>query len=116
MKRFLATLGVAAIVLAGTFGYTTLAGDTAEAKTEVWSGWITDETCGAKNANAEGKACALKCAKAGAKLVLYTQHEKELIHLDNQEEAMKHVGYPVTVTGTYENGTIKVQKIEEKKG
>ncbi len=91
-----------------------LAGD--ENKAVSWNGWITDETCGAKNANAEGKACALKCAKAGAKLMLYVEGDKKLVGLDNQQEAMKHVGVPVTVTGTMENGTIKIDKIEEKKG
>jgi|SRR5215475_6886831 len=85
------------------------------AKSTSWSGWITDEQCGAKNANADGKACALKCAKNGAKLVLYVEGDKKLMGLDNQDEAMKHVGVPVTVTGTMEGGVIKVQKIEEKK-
>ena len=110
MRKFTAMLAVVALVFAGALA---LAGD--EKKVETWSGWITDEQCGAKNANAEGAACTLKCHKNGLALVLYTQHEKELIKLDNQELAEKHVGHPVTVTGTYENGTIKVQKIEEKK-
>jgi len=109
MKKLITIAGLAAFVLAGSLSF---AGDTAT----TWNGWITDETCGAKNANADGKACALKCAKNGAKLVLYVEGDKKLVGLDNQDEAMKHVGVPVTVTGTLDGNTIKVQKIEEKKG
>jgi hypothetical protein len=112
MKKLMTVAGLAAFVLAGALSF---AGDTANTATS-WSGWITDETCGAKNANADGKACALKCAKNGAKLVLYVEGDKKLVGLDDQGEAMKHVGVPVTVTGTLDGNTIKVQKIEEKKG
>jgi len=102
-----------ALLLAGAVSY---AGDTGKtAGAQSWTGWITDEACGARNANAEGKTCALKCAQSGSKLVLYVDGEKSLVALDNQDEAMKHLGHPVTVTGTLEDGVIKVQKIEEKK-
>jgi len=114
MKRVAAIAGVLALIMVGTLAY---AGETAKAeKGTTWTGWITDEACGAKNANADGKACALKCHEKGSKLVLYTDGEKTLVGLDNQDEAVKHVGHPVVVTGTIENGTIKVTKIEEKKG
>ena len=112
MKRHVA-FAVAGIVLLLAGSALSHAADAA--KSSSWNGWITDEQCGAKNANADGKACALKCAKNGSKLVLYVEGDKKLIALDNQDEAMKHVGVPVTVTGTMEGGTIKVQKIEEKK-
>jgi len=111
MKKVLSLAGILAFVLAGAMSF---ASD--QAAPTSWTGWITDETCGAKNANADGKACALKCAKNGAKLVLYVEGDKKLVGLDNQDEAMKHVGHPVVVTGTLDGNTIKVQKIEEKKG
>ena len=114
MRRFAAIAGVVALIVVGTLAY---AGEAAKAENATtWTGWITDEACGAKNANAEGKACALKCHEKGSKLMLYTDAEKTLVGLDNQDEAVKHVGHPVVVTGTIENGTIKVTKIEEKKG
>ena len=34
-----------------------------------WTGWVTDEHCGAKGASADHKACAEKCLKDGSKLV-----------------------------------------------
>lgn len=111
MRKLIAMSAVAALVLVGALAW---AGE--EARPASWSGWITDETCGAKNANAEGKACALKCHKAGAKLVLYVDGDKKLVGLDDQEQAAKHLGHPVVVTGTLDGEQIKVSKIEEKKG
>jgi hypothetical protein len=79
-----------------------------------WNGWITDQKCGAKGANAAHKECALKCAKAGEKLVLYNTADQKLYPLDNQQMAEKHLGYEVTVIGTLDDqGAIKVAKIEK---
>src|SRR5262245_55352730 len=120
MRKHAAILSTLALLTVIGFTCLSFAGDetpkqeTAKqetAKQETWTGWITDETCGAQNANAEGKACALKCAKNGAKLVLYVEDSKKLIGLDDQGNAMKHVGVPVMVTGTLDGDTIKVQKI-----
>jgi hypothetical protein len=113
MKKLSAMVAVLALALAlvGALAY---AAD--EAKSANWTGWITDAKCGAKNANAEGKSCALQCYKDGSKLVLYTDGDKKLVGLDNQEEAAKHVGHPVVVTGTLDGDTIKVSTIKEKKG
>ena len=102
MKKLSAILGIAVLVLVGTLAH---ASD--KAKTESWTGWITDETCGAKNANAEGKGCALKCHEAGAKLVLFVEGEKKLVGLDNQDEAVKHLGHPVVVTGSDSAGAVR---------
>ncbi len=78
-----------------------------------WTGWITDEKCGAKGANASHKECALKCMKGGAKLVLFNSEDKKLYPLDNQAMAKEHVGHEVTVTGTADDqGNIKVSNIE----
>ena len=87
-----------------------------EAKAEsTWTGWITDANCGAKNANADGKACALACFKKGSRLVLYNAEEKKTYDLDQQEAASQNLGYEVKVTGTMEEGKIKVSRIEENK-
>jgi len=114
MKKHVAVAALLAVVALVSLGTLALAGD--DAKTSTWTGWITDEQCGAKNASAEGAACTLKCAKNGIKLVLYVEDGKKLVGLDDQAEALKHVGAPVTVTGTLEDGVIKVQKIEDHKG
>jgi|SRR5215212_767365 len=76
-----------------------------------WTGWITDAGCGAKGANADHKACALKCAGKGAALVFYNNADQKIYHLDNQDEAKKHVGTEVVVSGEADGDSIKVASI-----
>lgn len=77
-----------------------------------WTGWITDEHCAAKGANAGHKACADKCAKGGAKLVFYNEADETIYKLDDQELAKSHVGHEVKVSGDVADGVIKVKAIE----
>ena len=81
-----------------------------------WTGWIVDEHCGAKDANADKASCTKTCVKDhGAKLVFYNSADKQIYKLDNQELAMKHIGHEVTVSGEAADGAIKVSGIEESK-
>ena len=81
-----------------------------------WTGWITDEHCGAKGASADHKGCALKCAKDhNAALVFYNNADKKIYKLDKQDEAKAHVGAEVVVTGEATGDSIKVSSIEESK-
>jgi hypothetical protein len=80
-----------------------------------WSGWITDEACGAKGANAAHKACAEKCLKGGSALVLYNTDDKKLYKLDKQDVAKEHLGHEVTVTGKVDGDKIAVESIAMKK-
>ena len=80
-----------------------------------WTGWIVDEHCGGKDANAAKKGCTLKCAEGGAALVLYNSADKKTYKLDKQDEAKAHVGAEVTVTGEADGDSIKVTSIEETK-
>lgn len=77
-----------------------------------WTGWVTDEHCGAKGANAGHKACAEKCIKEGGKLVFYNGGDQKLYKLDNQDMAKAHLGHEVKVTGDVEGDAIKVKSIE----
>jgi hypothetical protein len=110
-KRTVLTALVAAALLA--FAPAILAGGQEKAE-ETWTGWITDESCGAKNANAEGKGCTLSCYKNGAALVLYVKADDKLYHLDKQDLAAENVGHQVQVTGVLEEGKIKVAEIKKK--
>jgi hypothetical protein len=76
-----------------------------------WTGWVTDEHCGADGAKAGHKECALKCMSEGKKLVFYNNGDKKIYSLDNQDLAKNNLGYEVVVHGTLENGAIKVSKI-----
>ena len=81
-----------------------------------WTGWITDEHCGAKGNNADHKSCAMKCVKDhNAKLVFYNNGDQKIYKLDNQDLAMKNLGHEVTVSGDAADGAIKVSGIEEAK-
>lgn len=81
-----------------------------------WTGWITDDHCGAKGAKAEHKNCAEKCLENGGKLVFYNAADEKLYNLDKQDVAKAHLGHEVKVTGSVEGDTIKVEKIEMKGG
>ena len=77
-------------------------------------GWITDDDCGAKNANAEGADCIKMCQKNGAKLVLYA--DGKTYGLSDQKLALSHIGHEVAVTGTVDkNGNVTVAKMESVK-
>lgn len=81
-----------------------------------WTGWITDDHCGAKGNKADHKACALKCVKEhNAKLVFYNNADQKIYKLDNQDLAMKNVGQEVTVSGDLNGDAIKVSGIEASK-
>ena len=76
-----------------------------------WTGWITDESCGASGAKAEHKDCAKRCADRGSKLVFYNTADKKIYTLDKQDVAKQHIGHEVKVTGEAEGNAIKVESI-----
>ena len=79
-----------------------------------WSGWITDDSSGAKGANAALKDCAVNCAEKGGSLVLYNTADKKLYKLDKQDLARQHLGHEVTVKGTAAGDKIVVDSISPK--
>lgn len=96
---------LAVFVLALTF----LAG---AAAAEEFKGYIADSHCAkpGKTIGADHATCAQACIKKGADAVLATEAGK-VYKLSNQEEAKKHAGHKVTVTGKLEGDTIQVEKI-----
>ena len=76
-----------------------------------WTGWVTDEHCGAKGASADHKACAEKCMSRGSKLVFYNTADKKIYGLDKQDVAKANLGHEVTVTGELDGKDIKVESI-----
>jgi len=110
MKRLMSLVCVLTLVLAATAA--AFAADAAAQPTTV-KGWITDSFCGAKNANAAGAQCAKDCYKKGAKLELVA--DGKTYQISDQKAALDHVGHEVVVTGTLDNDTIKVEKIEAAK-
>lgn len=80
-----------------------------------WTGWITDEHCGAKGASEGHKGCALKCAGDGGALVFYNPADEKIYKLSDQTAAKANVGHKVKVVGTVEGETITVESISEVK-
>lgn len=86
-----------------------------DGKEVVLTGYLTDSYCGAKNAHASGKACAIKCMKNGAKLQLLV--DQTLYTLEKVDSPESKLGAKVTVTGLLDESTktILVQSIEKAK-
>ena len=109
MKKILSVAIVTALALA--IALPAVAGETKEVKL---TGYITDEWCGAKNANAGGVGCAKACAKKGSAMALFA--DGKLYILSDKEKALDHLGYEVVVTGTIgEENKLEVKSIEKVK-
>ena len=77
-----------------------------------WTGWISDDMCGAKNA--EGSAeCASRCVKEhGAKYVFVNDGDKKVYTIDAQDKVAPHAGHHVVVRGTVDGSALKLTGIE----
>ncbi|MBI2821753.1 MAG: hypothetical protein HYX74_05965 [Acidobacteria bacterium] len=77
-----------------------------------WTGWISDDHCGAKGTNAKHADCAAKCIAGGAKAVLVAG--SDIYAVTNQDAVKDHLAHHVKVTGTLdtESKTINIDKVE----
>lgn len=66
-------------------------------KAQTVKGWVSDEKCGAKNASADGAACAQKCIAAGEKVVFVGDTDKKVWNVDNPDALKGHEGHHVAV-------------------
>ena len=103
MKKTLVVLALAALLAP------------ALASADSWTGWVTDEHCGAKGAKADHADCAKKCMDQGGKLVFFNNADQKLYSLDNQKLAEEHIGHEVVVKGSVHGNTIKVESIDAAK-
>lgn len=77
-----------------------------------WTGVITNDMCGAKDATADKAQCTKDCVgKHGAKLALYDASTKKVYVLDPQDKAAGHEGHTVTVEGKLDGDTIHVSSL-----
>lgn len=77
-----------------------------------WTGYISDSDCGAKGASNNARECTIKCVKEGAKYVFVNDADKKVYVVDAQDKVAEHAGHHVTVKGTVEGGTLKLESIE----
>jgi hypothetical protein len=107
MKKVLLTCLAACFVLA----LSAAAFDDMGKSTTV-NGWIVDDKCAAKGANAGAEACTKKCLAAGAKMVVVTDGDNKVFQVSNPDALKGHEGHHVAVTGTVTNDSIKVGSIK----
>lgn len=110
MKKLITVLALSALACA-----TAMAGE--------MTGYISDTKCAnehAKSPTAAGwihpkvfESCAKMCAKEGAETVFLTEDNKIVkVDADSMDKIMPHLGHKVKLTGSIENGKLKVDKIE----
>ena len=76
-----------------------------------WSGTIMDTKCSGNKAMRENAACAEKCIKGGSPAVLVTS-DGTVYKIADQDKVMAHAGHKVTISGTMEGDTIKVDSVK----
>jgi hypothetical protein len=77
-----------------------------------WTGYIADSQCGAQAAHEGARQCTMKCVKEGAKYVFVNDGDKKIYAIDAQDKVADHAGHHVTVKGTVQDGTLKIESIE----
>jgi hypothetical protein len=117
MKKAFGILGLFALLCA-TLGIGTET-RAQEMKTMTWTGWISNSSCGAKDANANGKDCTMKCVKEkGASYVFVNPKTKKVIPIHNQDAVSEaNLGQEVKVTGhLMSDGQLHVDSISNAMG
>lgn len=83
-----------------------------DAKKGSWSGVVTNDMCGAKDASAAKAECTKTCVKEhGAKYALYNPSDKKLYVLEPADKISGHEGHNVTIKGTLDGDTIHVDSL-----
>jgi len=81
-------------------------------KSATVNGWVADDKCGAKGANAAAADCTKKCLAAGAKMVIVTDDGQKILMVENPDALKGHEGHHVAVTGTMGKDSVKVQSVK----
>lgn len=94
-----------------------LAAGGAKAKSESWTGWISDSNCGVKGMSADHKACLEKCVKEKSFKYVFVDSKTKSIHAIHNQDAVKDadLGHEVVVSGSVEaDKSIHVDSIKAK--
>lgn len=76
-----------------------------------WSGTIMDTKCSTNEKMRDNAACAARCIKGGEPAVLVTADGK-IYKISNQDKVVEHAGHKVTLSGTMDGDTIKVDSVK----
>jgi len=79
-----------------------------------WTGYIVDQACAGKKddkgAAEDHAACATKCIKGGSPAVFVA--DGKVYKISNQDKVTAHAGHKVTLSGTMDGDTIKVDSVK----
>ena len=76
-----------------------------------FSGTIMDTKCSTDEKMRDNAACAAKCIKGGDSAVLITP-DGTIYKIADQDKVIAHAGHKVTITGTMDGDTIKVDSVK----
>jgi hypothetical protein len=99
---------VLCLAICFVFALTALAFDDMGKSTTV-NGWVSEDKCGVKGANASAEACTKKCLAAGAKMVIVNDADSKLLMVDNPDALKGHEGHHIAVTGHVTGDNIHVE-------
>jgi hypothetical protein len=114
MKKLSKMLGVAPALL-----FSLGLASRTRAESHTWTGWISDNICGAKGANAGAKDCTWECVKQhGGAYVFVNEKTQKVYAIQNQNAvSVADLGQEVIVTGSVnKDGAIKAESITPKSG
>jgi hypothetical protein len=78
-------------------------------KASTVNGWVSEDKCGVKGANAGAEACTKKCLAAGAKMVIVTDKDQKILAVENPDALKGHEGHHIAVTGHVMGDSIHVE-------
>jgi hypothetical protein len=80
-----------------------------------WTGYIVDQACAGKKddhgAAADHASCAARCIKGGSPAV-FVSADGKVFKIADQDKVVAHAGHKVTITGTMDGDTIKVDSVK----
>ncbi|HEY1263025.1 MAG TPA: DUF5818 domain-containing protein [Terriglobales bacterium] len=98
MKKLIAVFGMAA-------------GLSVSAMAAEYTGYIVDEACASKKAMWGNEKCAQSCIGKGQQAVLVNE-EGKVYKIADQDKVKEHAGHKVTISGTMNGDTIKVDSVK----
>lgn len=99
-------LTLAATILGSMFAFSAFG--------EEMTGVISDSHCGAAHAEASAAAekCVAKCVKGGSAPVFVSEGKVYQIDADSKSKVMSHLGHKVTINGSVEGDTVKIDSVK----
>jgi len=79
-----------------------------------WTGYIVDQACAGKKedhgAGEDHAACSARCIKGGSPAVFVS--DGKVYKISNQDKVTAHAGHKVTLSGSMDGDTIKVDSVK----